>query len=82
VKDSLIRNLKKGNKMDKKKDLAKELLKKTIAENAYSRKIINQYKFLKAWDAGEISGIECVTGIEDEAKIVRIENDLMNQGKK
>jgi hypothetical protein len=61
--------------MDYKK-LAKEKKKDDIKKAAYARKINNQYEFLKKWDKGEITGMECCEGIEQEGKIFRIENDL------
>lgn len=61
----------------------KEILKQKIKENAYARKMNKQYEFLKQWNDGKLSGIECITAIEDEGKVFRIENDLIeaNRGK-
>ena len=67
--------------MDKTKDPEKVKLVQTILDNIYARKINHQYDILKAWDKGEISGLECIQAIEDEMKILRIETDLVNKGK-
>lgn len=66
--------------MSKTKD-PKQALKEKIIENARTRKINNQYEALKKWHTGELTGIECIAVIEDEAKIFRIENDLIEHNK-
>lgn len=58
------------------KRLAKEKKKDEIQNAAYARKLTNQYNFLKKWDRGEITGMECCEGIEEEGKIFRFERDL------
>ena len=65
---------------DKDKD-PKKTLKQKLIDNAYTRKINRQYEFLKKWDSGEISGTECCEAIEQEGKIFRIENDLIEHNK-
>jgi hypothetical protein len=59
------------------KEKKKELLKK----EAYNRKILNQYEFLKKWDRGEVTGMEACEAIELEGKIFRIESDLIRLNK-
>jgi O-phosphoseryl-tRNA(Cys) synthetase len=67
--------------MDKTKEPEKVKLVQTILDNIYARKINKQYEILKAWEKGEVTGIECIQAIEDEMKILRIESDLINKGK-
>lgn len=60
-------------------DLKKAAREKQIEElkkAAYARKINNQYKFLKKWNSGQITGMECCEAIENEGKIFRLDNDL------
>lgn len=61
--------------LDKKR---KEELKKKLKDAAYTRKLNNQYEFLKKWDSGEINGVKAIEGIELEGKVFRIESDLIN----
>ena len=56
---------------------AKEKKKEQLKKEAYNRKILNQYEFLKRWDKGEITGMEACEAIELEGKIFRIESDLI-----
>jgi hypothetical protein len=58
------------------KEQAKERKKEEIKNAAYARKLNNQYEFLKKWDKGLITGMQCCEGIEEEGKIFRIENDM------
>lgn len=60
---------------------SKEKKKEELKKNAYNRKLYNQYEFLKKWDKGEITGMECCEAIEMEGKIFRIENDLIESTK-
>ena len=57
---------------------AKEKIKEDLKRQAYNRKILNQYDFLKKWDRGELSGMETCEAIELEGKVFRIESDLIN----
>jgi hypothetical protein len=59
------------------KSLAKIKKIDELKKAAYARKINNQYEFLKQWDRGTITGMECCEAIELEGKIFRLENDLM-----
>ena len=62
-------------------DKKKEELKKKLKDAAHTRKLNNQYDFLKKWDRGEINGVEAIEGIELESKIFRLESDLINENK-
>ena len=63
------------------KDQIKNKTKENLQKNAYARKIGNQYQFLKKWDSGAMTGIECIEAIEMEGQIFRIDNDLINLNK-
>lgn len=63
------------------KKVAKEKKKEELKKNAYNRKLVNQYEFLKQWDRGQITGMECCEAIELEGKIFRLESDLFDQNK-
>ena len=60
---------------------AKEKKKEQLKKEAYNRKILNQYEFLKKWDKGEITGMEACEAIELEGKLFRIESDLIKVNK-
>jgi len=58
------------------KKLARQKKIEELRNLAFTRKINNQYEFLKQWDKGKITGMECIEAIVNEEKVFRIENDL------